>query len=113
MLLMSLNLGFAETGKASWYSRESVLAEGSSGITASGEKLDDKKLTCARRARNFGSRFRVTNLSNNKSIVVKANDFGPAPKYFRKDRVIDLSKAAFSQIANLKTGIIAVKVEAL
>jgi rare lipoprotein A len=102
----------AET--ASWYSTQSCQKEGTSGIfTASGEKFDENALTCAMRSRDFGKYYRVTNLANGKSVIVKHNDFGPNKKLHKKGRIVDLSKGAFKAIANLKRGIVNVKVEAI
>ena len=101
---------FAST--ASWYSSKSCQREGTSGIfTASGERFDENALTCAMRSRDFGGFYKVTNLANGKSVIVRHNDFGPNKKLWKKGRVVDLSKGAFSKIADLKTGIINVKVE--
>lgn len=58
----------------------------------------------------LNSFVRVTNLENGKTVVVKITDRGPAK---RLNRVIDLSKKSFSQISNLKNGIVKVKTEAL
>ena len=52
---------------------------------------------------------RVTNLANGKSVVVKVNDRGA----FKSGRIIDLSKFAFGSIANIREGVIKVKVEVL
>ncbi len=57
----------------------------------------------------FGSLVRVTNIANGKSVVVKVNDRGA----FKRGRIIDLSKSAFSTIGNTKSGLIRVKVEVL
>lgn len=59
-----------------------------------------------------GTLLTVTNLGNNKSLVVKVNDFGPDRALY-PDRVIDLDKTAFSKIGNLKNGVIDVLVEPL
>ena len=103
-------------GEAAWYSSQSCKHEGTSGVwTASGERFRDSALTCALRQRNFGQYYRVTNLANGKSVVVKHNDFGPArrwrdPKSGKTHdlsrRVIDLSKGAFQKIADPRQGII-------
>ena len=99
------------TGTASWYSTESCKKEGSSGIfTASGEVFDNNKLTCAMRSREWGTYYRVTNLANNKSVVVRHNDYGPNKRLSEAGRVIDLSPAAFSAIADKDLGLIKVKV---
>jgi len=55
--------------------------------TASGETYDMHKLTAAHRTLPFGTRVRVTNVLNGKTIVVRINDRGP----FKRDRIIDLS----------------------
>ncbi|MFA5020640.1 MAG: septal ring lytic transglycosylase RlpA family protein [Patescibacteria group bacterium] len=57
-----------------------------------------------------GTRVKVTNLKNNKSVVVTIKDYGPDP-IRHPDRVIDLNKVAFQKIANTRTGIINVTVE--
>lgn len=101
----------SEIGKASWYSRESAQREGTSGDwTASGERFFENDMTCAMRSRDYGGRYRVTNLATGKSVVVKHNDFGPARKLYEQGRIIDLSKKSFSKIADLKKGIIRVSV---
>jgi rare lipoprotein A len=74
-----------QIGKASWYGR---LFQGHP--TANGENFDMNGLTCAHRSLPMGSLVRVTNLSNNKTVVVRVNDRGPLPR----SRVIDLSYAA-------------------
>src|SRR4029453_6777882 len=74
-----------EVGVASYYS-ESLHGR----RTASGERYDMEALTAAHRTLPFGSRVRVTNLSNRRSVVVRINDRGP---YVEK-RLIDLSYAA-------------------
>lgn len=64
--------------------------------TASGEKFDMNKLTAAHKKLPFGTKIRVTNEANGKSVVVTVNDRGP----FVKSREIDLSKKAFMTIAS-------------
>ena len=99
-------------GSASWYSVESCIKEGTSGVwTASGERYTNEGLTCAMRLRDFGKYYKVTNLDNGKSVIVKHNDFGPNLKLYKKGRIIDLSKGAFEKISSLKKGIINVSVE--
>src|SRR4051794_28864970 len=58
--------------------------------TANGERASAKGLTAAHRTLPFGSRVRVTNKRNGKTVVVRINDRGP----FVKGRVIDLTPAA-------------------
>lgn len=96
---------------ASYYTLESCLREGTSGIRADGRKLDDEELICASWDYSFGTRLLVTNVANGKSVVVVVRDRGPNKKLYKKGRVIDLSKRAFSQIADLKQGIIQISIK--
>lgn len=76
--------------------------------TASGAKYDHNKLTAAHKKFAFGTKLKVTNPSNKKSVVVTVNDRGP----FVKGREIDLSKKAFMMIASNKgSGIQKVTIE--
>jgi len=68
--------------------------------TASGERFDNKKLTAAHRKFAFGTKVRVTNLRNGRSIIVKINDRGPHVR----SREIDLSRKAFMYLASNKGG---------
>jgi len=77
--------------------------------TSSGEVFDMYQLTAAHREFAFGTKLRVTNLENGKSVVVRVNDRGP----FVGDRIIDLSYAAAKQIEMLSTGVVEVKLEKL
>ena len=102
----------AET--ASYYTYESCVREGTSGVwTASGERFDEDALTAAMWGVPFGTYVKVTNLANNKSVIVRINDRGPAKRLVKKGRVIDLSKGAFEKIADLRMGVIKVRVEVL
>ncbi len=94
-------------GTASWYS------ETDPGInlhTANGEIFDDSALTCATWDDRFGTRLKVTNLANGQSVICRVNDRGPAR---RLNRVIDLTQAAFKQIADSRRGLIEVAVTKL
>lgn len=77
--------------------------------TSSGEVFDMYQLTAAHRAFAFGTKLRVTNLVNGKTVIVRVNDRGP----FVGDRIIDLSYAAAKQIEMLSTGVVEVKLEKL
>jgi len=66
--------------------------------TASGESFSNSKLTAAHKKIPFGTKVKVTNLANNKSVIVVVNDRGP----FGGGRDIDLSKKAFMEIADNK-----------
>ena len=68
--------------------------------TASGERFDPNALTAAHRSLPFGSRVLVTCEQTGKSVVVTINDRGP----FHGDRVIDLSRAAASEIGLIRQG---------
>lgn len=97
---------------ASYYTYKSCVREGTSGVwTASGERFNENDLTCAMRRRDWGTKFKVTNLANGKSVIVRLNDFGPNKKLHDKGRTCDLSKGAFMKISSLKQGVIRVKVE--
>ena len=91
-----------ETGIASYYADEFNGRK-----TANGEIFNQSKLTAAHKKIAFGTNVKVTNLSNNKSVVVKVNDRGP----FVSGRIIDLSKAAAKQIDLIAPGIAKVKIE--
>ncbi len=78
--------------------------------TASGEKFSNSKYTAAHRKIAFGTKVRVTNLANKKSVVVEINDRGP----FSAGREIDLTKKAFMEIAdNQNHGALRVSIEIL
>ncbi len=78
--------------------------------TASGEVFSNKKYTAAHKTLPFGTKVRVTNLSNDEEIIVEINDRGP----FAKGRQLDLSKKAFMDLAqNRNHGTLSVKVEVL
>lgn len=87
-LLAKDSQGHHQTGIASVYSTES-----GSG-TASGQRLNPHALTAAHRSLPFGTKVKVTNKRNGKSVVVSINDRGP----FVRGRVIDLTPAAASAI---------------
>ena len=88
--------GYKETGMASFYASKFQNRK-----TASGELFDNSSMTAAHKSLPFGTEVIVKNLNNGKSVKVKINDRGP----FVKGRIIDLSRTAFSQIANLDKGI--------
>lgn len=74
--------------------------------TSSGEQFDLNKFTCASRHHKLGTYLEVTNPKTKKSVVVKVNDRGP-----RSNNYLDLSPAAFKQIADFGHGIINIHVE--
>ena len=72
-------------GRASWYG---VYFQGRR--TTSGERYNRFAYTCAHKTLPFGTRLRVTNVKNGKSVVVRISDRGP----FRHERILDLSEIA-------------------
>ncbi len=85
-----------QTGKASFY------ADRFSGrLTANGERFNPKKFTAAHRHLPFDTKVLVTNLANNKSVVVRINDRGP----YVSGRIIDLSHAAAKKLGFIKKGV--------
>ncbi|WP_248958858.1 septal ring lytic transglycosylase RlpA family protein [Sphaerisporangium perillae] len=74
-------------------------------MTASGERFNPNAMTAAHKTLPMGSRVRVTNPANGKTVTVRINDRGP----FVGGRCLDLSRAAFDAIGNLDTGAMTVK----
>lgn len=97
-------IGYTDTGEASYYANKHQQRK-----TASGELYRHELKTAAHREMPFGSKVKVTNVANGKSVVVRVNDRGP----FVRGRIIDLSKSAFSSIANPAVGIIDVRIEVI
>jgi rare lipoprotein A len=91
-----------QTGEASWYG-----AQHQGKPTASGEIFDHGLFTAAHRTLLFGSKIKVTNLANGKSVEVKINDRGP----FAEDRIIDLSRAAAKALEMMQSGKTMVRLE--
>ena len=92
----------AEVGDASYYAGK---FEGRR--TASGERYHGRALTAAHRTLPFGTRLRVTNLDNGRSVEVVVNDRGP----HRRGRILDLSRRAASELGMLRAGVARVRVE--
>ena len=91
-------------GKASWYG-----AKFQGRPTASGEPFDMNGMTAAHRTLPFGTKVRVINPSNGRSVVVRVNDRGP----FSGGRIIDLSRRAAEEIGLKNRGVGPVKLEVL
>ena len=91
-----------QIGVASWYGTKFHGRR-----TSSGEIFDMNKLTAAHNELPLGTRVRVTNLKNQKSVIVRINDRGP----FVRGRVIDLSYAAAKKIGMVKDGVVKVRIE--
>lgn len=91
-----------QQGKASYY------ADAFSGRkTARGERFRQGKRTAAHQSLPFGTKVRVTNLKNGKTVRVRINDRGP----FVEGRIIDLSKKAARRLGMLKAGVVPVELK--
>ncbi|WP_235298445.1 septal ring lytic transglycosylase RlpA family protein [Portibacter marinus] len=91
----SPSYNYEEIGEASFYANLFIGRK-----TASGEVFYQDSLTAAHPVLPFGTKVKVTNLENGKSIMVKINDRGP----FAKDRIIDLTRRAADSLEFLKSG---------
>ena len=91
-------------GNASWYGPKFHGKR-----TSSGEKFNKYELTAAHQFLPFNTHVLVTNLRNNKSVIVRINDRGP----YKGNRIIDLSEGAANEIEAKQEGITYVKVRVL
>jgi rare lipoprotein A len=94
----------AGEGRASFYAREFAGRR-----TASGERFNPQAMTAAHRTLPMGSKVRVTNVRNGRTVIVRINDRGP----FTGGRVIDLSHAAAQQLGFIRSGTAQVRMELL
>lgn len=78
--------------------------------TASGEVFNKWAMTTASNSHKMGTKLLVTNVKNNKSVVVRVNDTGGFKKY---GRALDLSRGAFAKIADIDKGLCEVKIKVL
>jgi rare lipoprotein A len=90
-----------QTGRASWYALDS--------LTASGEKLDDAALTAAHNDLPFGTKVRIKNVANGRSVVVRINDRGP----FVAGRIIDVTKATAEALDMIAEGVVDVRLSVI
>lgn len=102
--VMDSAIGYRERGDASWYGTKFHGRR-----TSSGETYDMYAMTAAHKSLPLPTYVKVTNLQNNKSIIVKVNDRGP----FHEGRIIDLSYVAALKLDVVKTGTAPVEVEAI
>ena len=93
---------YEEVGAASWYGDDFHGRP-----TANGETYNSSEMTAAHRTLPLPSLVRVTNLKNNKSVIVRVNDRGP----FAKNRIIDVSERAAIALGFRDTGTTDVKIE--
>lgn len=97
----SAEISGSETGLASFY------AESYNGRkTANGEIFHSSAMTAAHKTLPFGTKVKVTNLKNGKSVKVRINDRGP----FVTGRIIDLTRAAAKKIDMVNDGVVKVKI---
>jgi peptidoglycan lytic transglycosylase len=89
----------AMLGLASFYSEDSE--------TASGERFDKHKLHAAHPTLPFGTRLRVTNVRNGRSVTVRVNDRGP----FVRGRIVDVTSAAAEALGMVKEGVVKVSLD--
>lgn len=101
-LLSSCAPAIYREGKASYYSNKFKGRP-----TASGEIFRQHKRTAASRSLPFGTKVKVTNLKNGKSVKVRINDRGP----FIQGRIIDLSKKAARRINMVQDGVVPVRLK--
>ena len=116
VILCSYNI---KTTQVSWY------GPGFDGRkTANGEIFSQDSLTAASPTLPFNTKVKITNPSNNKSVIVRINDRGPFKCFMKNGKVrpvrplephskrkFDLSKKAFETIANIDKGVIQVEYE--
>ena len=102
LLLASCSPKISEQGKASFYAD---FFQGRQ--TANGETFRQRKMTAAHRTLPFGTKVRVKNLKNGKTIKVKINDRGP----FVDGRIIDLSRKAARKLGMVNDGVVPVEIK--
>jgi rare lipoprotein A len=98
--LLAVSAGSAvasECGKAAWYDV--------GGLTASGERTSNGALAAAHRTLPFGTRVKVENLANGRSVIVRINDRGP----FVRGRIIDVTRAAAEKLGFIRSGVVRVR----
>jgi rare lipoprotein A len=112
ILLISLLFLISEgTSKTSWYGEPFHGRK-----TAHGEIFNMYDYTCASTAFKYNTKLKITNLTNNKFVIVRVNDRGPfvfkeGKLHNHPTRIVDLSYQAFKDIANPKVGVISIKYE--
>ncbi|GAB4335425.1 MAG: hypothetical protein OHK0038_13120 [Flammeovirgaceae bacterium] len=104
MNAQSIEVGYSQTGKASYYANQFHGKK-----TASGEKYDMYAMTAAHPFIPFNSIIKVTNIKNGKWVTLRVNDRGP----FSRKRIVDVSKAAALMLDMVKDGTVEVKLEVM
>lgn len=106
---------YNETGVASWYGYE-TLRHNASRMTANGEVFDPDQMTAAHKYLPLPTHVKVTNLENNRSVIVRVNDRGPFPSDRNPssgERIIDLSAGAAKKLGFYNKGLARVRVETI
>lgn len=102
--VMDTGKGYRSSGTASWYG-----SKFHGHLTSNGETYDMYSMSAAHKSLPLPSYVKVTNLANNKEVIVRVNDRGP----FHGDRIIDLSYAAAHKLDMLKIGTARVAIEVI
>ena len=100
--VMNTGQGFSETGRASWYGEKFHGYE-----TSNGEPYDMYSMSGAHKTLPLPSYARITNLDNNKQVIIRINDRGP----FHSDRILDVSYAAAYKLGMLGKGTARIKLD--
>lgn len=93
-----------ETGKIAWYGQKFAGRK-----TASGERFNPNAMTMAHKTLPFGTRVKVTNPKNNRSVTLRVNDRGPT----KEGLLGDVSQAAAQRLGMLRAGVIEAKLEVI
>ena len=96
--------GTIAEGKVSWYGKKFTGRK-----TASGERFDHNAMTMAHPTWPFGTKVRVTNPANDKSIVLRINDRGPSIP----DRIADVSSGAAQKLEIIRVGVAPLRLEVI
>ncbi|PIW59008.1 septal ring lytic transglycosylase RlpA family protein [Shewanella sp. CG12_big_fil_rev_8_21_14_0_65_47_15] len=102
--VMNTDQGFTETGRASWYGEKFHGYE-----TSNGEPYDMYSMSGAHKTLPLPSYAKITNLDNNKQVIIRINDRGP----FHSDRILDVSYAAAYKLGMLGTGTARIKLDVI
>jgi len=106
----SLDVGIRASGSRTFYGTASYYADKFNGRpTATGELYSSEKMTAACNVLPLGSWIRVTNLANNRSVIVRTND----RLHIKMKRLVDLSHVAAQKLGYVGRGLAKVRVEVL
>ena len=95
-------VGETQTGLAAYYSQRL-----NGRRTASGERFNNGAMTTAHQTLPFGTKVKITNVKNNKSVVLRVNDRGPT----QPNRIVDVTRAAAQRLGFVRSGMTEVKLE--